>query len=63
MSKNRASNDNIADGSADLEIAKPAERQKTDREAGIARGKAHNQELHELAQIRKHGGYQRTLPI
>ena len=33
------------------------------RAEGIARGKAHNQELHELAQIRKHGGYQRALPM
>lgn len=61
MSKINASNDNAAcrndDGGQDASQA------NTKREKGIARGKAHNQELHELAQIRKHGGYQRALPM
>lgn len=33
------------------------------REEGLARGRAHNQELHEQGQIRRHGGFQRDLPL
>lgn len=33
------------------------------REAGLARARAHNQELHELGHIRRHGGFQKDLPL
>jgi len=33
------------------------------RMAGIARHRAHNRELHELAQMRRYGGHQWGLPL
>jgi hypothetical protein len=39
------------------------QRRLTLREEGIARGRAHNQELHEQGHIRRHGGFQRDLPL
>ena len=33
------------------------------RETGLARARAHNQELHEQGHIRRHGGYQNPLPM
>lgn len=33
------------------------------REEGLAKAAAHNRELHQLAQIRKHGGFQNELPF
>lgn len=40
------------------------ERRRSEMRAeGIARGLAHNRELHELSHIRKYGGYQNDLPF
>lgn len=33
------------------------------RETGLARHRDHNRELHELAQMRRHGGHQWGLPL
>ena len=58
-----ANNNEAEEGSYRKERANYEARRLKLREEGIARGRAHNQELHEQAQIRKHGGYQRALPI
>lgn len=41
----------------------PQQRRLALREEGMARGRAHNRELHELGHIRRHGGFQRDLPF
>lgn len=43
--------------------ADPHQRRLALREEGMARGRAHNRELHELGHIRRHGGFQRDLPF
>ena len=44
-------------------LADDGQRRLALREDGLARARAHNQELHELGHIRRHGGYQRDLPF
>lgn len=46
-----------------MQTRKISESRLARRLAGIARHRAHNQELHEQAQMRRYGGHQWGLPL